>query len=79
MRKKELTKKEREAQWEKEDEELTLAPGADFLKRVNLDLPVWALKELDTESNRRGIARQALIKNWIIDRLDSLKKERRAS
>jgi hypothetical protein len=42
-------------------------------KAVNVDLPVWAVKELDKEATRRGVARQALIKMWLIDRLDSLR------
>ena len=41
-------------------------------KTVNVDLPVWAIKALDVEAERRGVARQALIKMWLIDRLDSL-------
>lgn len=45
-------------------------------KRFNLDLPIWAIRELDVEATRRGIARQALIKGWIIDRLDKLRKEK---
>ncbi len=47
-------------------------------KAVNVDLPVWAIKELDQEATRRGVARQALIKMWLIDRLDSL-REKKAS
>lgn len=43
------------------------------VQRMNLDLPIWALKELDQEATRRGIARQALIKTWLIDRIDLLK------
>lgn len=42
-------------------------------KTITLDLPVWALKELDKESTRRGVARQALIKMWLTDRLDALR------
>ena len=42
-------------------------------KPVNVDLPIWAIKELDREATRRGIARQALIKSWLVDRIDSLK------
>ncbi len=42
-------------------------------KRFNLDLPVWAVKAVDQEARRRGIARQAMIKTWIIDKLDELK------
>ena len=43
------------------------------IKRVSLDLPVWAIKELDKESERRGITRQSLIKTWIVDRIDAAK------
>lgn len=49
------------------------------IKRVNLDLPVWAIKALDKEAERRGIARQALIKTWIIDRLDNVQKDKGAA
>ena len=49
------------------------------VKTVNLDLPVWAIKGLDQEATRRGVARQALMKMWLIDRLDILKKEKEAS
>lgn len=45
-------------------------------KRVGVDLPPWAIKALDQEAARRGITRQALIKNWLVDRLDLLKKEK---
>jgi hypothetical protein len=44
-------------------------------KPVNVDLPIWAIKELDREATRRGIARQALIKSWLVDRIDSLKSK----
>ena len=44
-------------------------------KLVNVDLPIWAIKELDKEATRRGVARQALIKMWLIDRIDSLKNQ----
>ncbi|MFQ5431317.1 MAG: type II toxin-antitoxin system BrnA family antitoxin [Nitrospinota bacterium] len=46
------------------------------VRRINLDMPVWALKGLDAESTRRGITRQSLIKTWIIDRLDALREKR---
>lgn len=49
-------------------------------KKINLDLPVWAIKEVDKEATRRGIARQALLKGWIVDRIDALKeKDQKAS
>lgn len=44
------------------------------VKRVSLDIPQWAIVDLDKEAKRRGLARQALIKHWIIDKLDEIKK-----
>jgi len=38
-------------------------------KRVNVDFPEWLLKALDHEADRVGVARQALIKLWLADRL----------
>jgi hypothetical protein len=49
-----------------------MAAGAEWTKRIVLDIPVLALKKIDKEANRRGIARQALIKNWLVDRVDGL-------
>ena len=46
------------------------------VKTVNVDLPIWAIKALDQEATRRGVARQALMKMWLVDRLDGLKKEK---
>ncbi len=43
------------------------------VKKVNVDLPLWAIQELDREASRRGVARQALIKMWLIDRLDAIR------
>jgi len=43
---------------------------------VNIGLPLWAIKALDKEANRRGITRQALMKAWLLDRLDPIKKKR---
>lgn len=39
-------------------------------KRVNVDFPVWMIDSLDKEARRVGVARQALIKLWIADRLE---------
>ena len=39
-------------------------------KRINVDLPLWAIKALDKEAKRIGVARQALIKMWVIKNLD---------
>jgi len=40
------------------------------IQRVNVDLPVPFLKQLDEQAALRGIARQALIKTWLYDRLN---------
>jgi len=54
-------------------------PGLENSKRVNLDLPVWILNELDRESHRLGVTRQSLIKVWIGAKLDALRAERGAT
>lgn len=40
-------------------------------KRVNVDFPSWMVRALDTEAARVGVNRQAVIKMWIAERLDS--------
>ncbi len=40
------------------------------VRRVNVDLPLWEIEELDREANRLGITRQALIKVWLAERLE---------
>jgi hypothetical protein len=42
------------------------------IQRVNIDFPVWAVRALDQEATRRGITRQALVKHWIVEKLDGL-------
>lgn len=78
-----MTKKkastQQEKQWEKEDEETTIAPGTAWMKRVNVDFPVDMLRRLDDEAKRVGVNRQALIKMWLNDRLDALAEKRKAS
>ncbi len=37
--------------------------------RVNLDLPVWINAKLDRHAHRNGVARQALVKLWLTERL----------
>jgi len=37
--------------------------------RVNVDLPVWMIGALDRVAGRQGIARQALIKTWLAEKL----------
>lgn len=39
-------------------------------KRVNVDFPIWMIHGLDKEAKRLGVARQAIIKIWISERLE---------
>ncbi len=43
-------------------------------KRVNVDFPQWVVNALDEEARRIGIGRQAVIKTWIVERLDKERK-----
>jgi len=45
-------------------------PGRDT-RRVNVDFPGWIVEALDREAGRLGVTRQALVKLWIAERLDS--------
>jgi hypothetical protein len=40
------------------------------LKRVNVDFPIWMVKQLDQESKRLGVTRQSIIKIWLAERLE---------
>jgi len=46
------------------------------IRRVSLDIPSWAIEKLDKEATRRGITRQALLKTWIVDKLDALDEKK---
>lgn len=43
-------------------------PGLEA-RRVNVDFPEWVIHELDLQSRRIGVSRQALIKLWISERI----------
>ena len=40
------------------------------VKRVNVDFPLWMVKQLDQESKRLGVTRQSIIKIWLAERLE---------
>ncbi len=46
-------------------------------KRVNVDFPAWMVSRLDHEADRFGVARQALIKIWIAERLSQSQSNQR--
>mgnify|MGYP000878856506 FL=1 len=43
-------------------------------RRLNLDLPVWMIDALDREAGRIGVTRQAVIKMWLAERLDTMSR-----
>ncbi|MBE8189318.1 MAG: CopG family transcriptional regulator [Candidatus Thioglobus sp.] len=40
-------------------------------KRINIDFPTWMVQSLDKEAKHIGISRQAVIKTWVAERLNS--------
>ena len=48
----------------------TRRPGLEP-KRVNVDFPMWMVDRLDAQAKHRGVTRQALIKMWLADRLET--------
>ena len=42
------------------------------IKRVNIDFPAWMVHSLDKEAKHLGVSRQAVIKIWLAERLQSL-------
>jgi len=42
------------------------------IKKVNVDLPSWAIVSLDKEAKRIGVTRQSIIKMWLIQKLDDI-------
>ena len=41
-------------------------------KRVNVDFPIWMVRDLDKEAKRLGVPRQSIIKIWIAERLQKI-------
>ncbi len=41
---------------------------------MNVDFPTWMVNQLDAEAQLRGVTRQALIKNWLADKLEERAK-----
>lgn len=44
------------------------------VKRINLDIPQWLLDILDKEALRLNVSRQAIIKMWLSEKVEELKK-----
>ncbi len=43
-------------------------------KRINIDFPAWMVKSLDKEARHIGVSRQAIIKMWLAEKLQTLNK-----
>ncbi|OGQ77304.1 MAG: CopG family transcriptional regulator [Deltaproteobacteria bacterium RIFOXYA12_FULL_58_15] len=43
-------------------------------RRVNVDFPIWMIRSLDREARRLGVPRQSVIKVWLAERLNEMKK-----
>ena len=41
------------------------------MQRVNIDFPIFFLAEIDKEAKRVGVARTALIKLWLAEKLEN--------
>lgn len=39
------------------------------VKRINISLPEWMLKSLDTKAKKLGISRQSVIKKFVAEKL----------
>lgn len=48
------------------------------IKKINVDLPSWAIASLDKEAKRMGVTRQSIIKMWLIQKLDDLELNRKS-
>ena len=44
-------------------------------KRVNIDFPTWMVQSLDKEAKHVGVSRQAVIKMWLAEKLESLNSQ----
>lgn len=46
------------------------------IHKTLIDFPAWVITSLDKEAERMGVARSALIKIWIINKIDEIEKQR---
>lgn len=43
------------------------------LKKIDIDMPIWMIRKLDRKAEKLGVSREAIIKNWLDERI---KKEK---
>ena len=70
MKAEEFDKKFDEGQEIIDDLDLSQAdrPGQ-VSRRINVDFPLWMIRQMDRESKRLGVTRQSIIKIWIAEKL----------
>ncbi len=51
-----------------------LRQGTCSYMRMNVDFPEWMLDSLDEEAARIGVTRQSIIKVWLAERLEQIKR-----
>jgi len=47
-------------------------------RRVNIDFPSWMVDAMDREARHIGVSRQAIIKMWLAEKLQSLRTTKEA-
>jgi hypothetical protein len=47
-------------------------------RRVNVDLPVWMIRQLDRQADLIGVTRQSIIKVWLSERIKEENAEQKA-
>jgi len=72
---KKITSKEFDKRFEKGEDmgaflDVSKARVNKKVQRVNIDFPVSLLEEIDDEAKKIGVARTALIKVWLAERLE---------
>lgn len=75
---KKLSAAELEKKFDDGEEVLSSFEQNKDFKKVLVDFPVTMLKEIDAEADRLGVARQAIIKMWLDEKLQIVKKRDKA-
>ena len=70
-----ITAEEFDAKFERGEDVSDHVDWANAEKFVNVPFPLWMVKAMDDEARRLGINRQALIKVWIADRIEQVRRK----
>ena len=72
---KKITSKELDAKFDSGEDiweylDISKAKACKQVKRVNIDFPASMLNKIDNEAHKIGVARSALIKLWLSEKLE---------